>query len=119
MFKLPEISDFFSLIKSNLKSQEYIANNNGADALKKNSLQKTIHNTPLYRIYAENNRFETLNLIKPIKFSQRKVVDIDHKTKQDAEYLDLIKDYSKIMYKRKKTYMDSVQENEKIFNEKL
>lgn len=32
----------------------------------------TILNTPLYRMYAEKLKFETLNMIKPIKLKQRK-----------------------------------------------
>ena len=76
MFKLPEISDFHILIKSNLKNQEYMRKNqSGSDHKKKNTVSTTILNTPLYRLYAENNRFETLNMIKPINFSQRKVVE--------------------------------------------
>ena len=85
--KLPEISDFQNLIKSNLKNQE---------SNKTNGTSTTILNTPLYRLYAENNRFETLNMIKPIKFSQRKVVNIQQKTKLDTEYLSKIKEYVKM-----------------------
>ncbi len=120
VFKLPEISDFHMLIKSNLKNQEYMRKNqSGSDHKKKNTVTTTILNTPLYRLYAENNRFETLNMIKPINFSQRKVFDIELKTKQDSDYLEVIKEYSKLMMKRKKGYLDTVSENEKIFNEKM
>lgn len=120
VFKLPEISDFHQLIKNNLKNQEYIRKNKSAsDNKKKNTVTTTILNTPLYRLYAENNRFETLNMIKPINFSQRKVVDIEHKTKQDSEFLEVIKDYSKLMMKRKKNYLDTVSENEKAFNDRM
>lgn len=83
------------------------------------TVSTAILNTPLYRLYAENNRFETLNLIKPIKFSQRKVVDIENKTKLDTQYLEKVKDYTKEMAKKKKSYQDFITKNEKVFNEKL
>lgn len=35
----------------------------------------TILNTPLYRMYAETFKFETLNMIRPIKLKQRKMFD--------------------------------------------
>lgn len=35
----------------------------------------TILNTPLYRMNAENLKFETLNMIKPINLKQRKMFD--------------------------------------------
>jgi hypothetical protein len=79
----------------------------------------TILNTPLYRLYAENNRFETLNMIKPIKFSQRKIVDIEYKAKQHADYVKNVKEISKLMTERKKSYLGYVSENEKGFNEQL
>lgn len=75
---LPDINDFDKLIKNNLRNTDYLKGNrlpNEGD--KKMTITTTILNTPLYRIYAENNKFETLNLIKPIKFSQRRVMDID------------------------------------------
>jgi hypothetical protein len=36
-----------------------------------------ILNTPLYRFYTENNKFETLNMIKPIKLSKKDNYDVD------------------------------------------
>ena len=38
-------------------------------------IQTSICNTPLYRMNAENLKFETLNMIKPIKLKQRKIFD--------------------------------------------
>ena len=38
-------------------------------------IMTTILNTPLYRIYAERLKFETLNMIRPIKLKQRKMFD--------------------------------------------
>jgi hypothetical protein len=76
---LPDINDFDRLIKSNLKNQEYINRgiNKKLENDKRMTITTTILNTPLYRLYAETHKFETLNMIKPIKFSQRKVMDID------------------------------------------
>lgn len=74
---LPEISDFDKLIKSNLKNQEILSR--GKPQTSNNSkmtINASILNTPLYRFYAETNKFETLNMIKPIKINQRKAMDI-------------------------------------------
>lgn len=66
-FKLPTLANFIGFINSFLK-----------DSAKFSSDRKhtIISNTPLYRLYVENNKFETLNMIKPIKLVQRKEVDI-------------------------------------------
>ncbi len=114
--KLPDLADFAKLMRCNMKNREYVREEKKSSV---NSVQRTILNTPLYRLYAENSRFETLNLIKPIKFSQRKVVNIEQKTEQDTKYLDKIKDYKKLMETRKNTYNKEVDQNEKVFNEKL
>ena len=112
--------DFHNLIKGNLKNQEYLQREKPQkEGKKKNIVQTTILNTPLYRLYAENNRFETLNLIKPIKFTQRKVVDIEKKVQQDSDYLEEIKEYHKIMKERKRSNNELIKRNEKVFNEKL
>ena len=47
-------------------------------------IKQTILNTPLYRLYAETNKFETLNMIKPINLSHRKPIEL-------KEYLLFIK----------------------------
>jgi hypothetical protein len=114
--KLPEISDFSKLMKANMKNKGYVGQEKKSSF---NTVQTTILNTPLYRLYAENSRFETLNLIKPIKFSQRKVVDIEQKTEQDSKYLEKIKNYKKLMELNKQAYNREVKQNERVFNEKL
>jgi hypothetical protein len=114
--KLPEISDFSKLMKANMTHRGYVGEEKKNSV---NTVQTTILNTPLYRLYAENSRFETLNLIKPIKFSQRKVVNIEQKTEQDAKFLEKIKNYKKLMEINKQTYNKEVKHNERVFNEKL
>jgi len=119
MIKLPEISDFQNLIKSNLKNQEYVKRSNSINESAKKVVSTTILNTPLYRLYAENKRFETLNLIKPINFSQRKVVNIQDKTDSDLNYLTKVKDYMKEMSKIKETNNQYISNIEEIYNKKM
>jgi hypothetical protein len=84
--RLPDISDFDSLIQSHFKKSDTgIQKNESIHGVNKHknitektaTVTTTILNTPLYRLYTENNRFETLNMIKPIKFSHRKVIDVE------------------------------------------
>jgi len=84
----------------------------------KSTVATTILNTPLYRLYAENNRFETLNMIKPIKLSQRKIVDIEKKSKLDSEYLTQVKNYAKEMNKKKGMNNQYISDVEEKFNKK-
>ena len=120
LINLPDISDFDKLIKNNLRNQELKLNSHKKkENEKKMTVTTTILNTPLYRLYAEQNRFETLNMIKPIKFSQRKVMDINLKDKQHSEYVKTAKEALKNVYDRKQQYSSFAAQNEKVFNEKL
>lgn len=108
-FKLPDISDFQKILNKNLKSE------NTSERFK----VQTILNTPLYRLYAENSKFQTLNLIKPIKFNQTKNIDMEFKEKLQNDYVRKIKEALKVANERKKTHQNYITQNEKIFNEKL
>jgi hypothetical protein len=108
-FKLPDISDFQKIINKNLKSE------NISERFK----VQTILNTPLYRLYAENNKFQTLNLIKPIKFNQTKNIDMEVKEKLQNDYVRKIKEALKVANERKKIQMNFIAQNEKVYNEKL
>ena len=70
------------MIKHNLKGNEKYGNigkkleNLRAKNINKNPvILTTILNTPLYRMYAERLKFETLNMIRPIILKQRKMFD--------------------------------------------
>lgn len=80
--KLPSINFFENLIKSRLISnRKYGSIGTKLEELRAKNLDKnpmimtTILNTPLYRMNAENLKFETLNMIKPINLKQRKMFD--------------------------------------------
>ncbi len=80
--ELPPIIYFENLIKSQLKGNEKYGNiGTKLEKLRAKNMDKnpiimtTILNTPLYRMYAEFLKFETLNMIRPIKLKQRKMFD--------------------------------------------
>jgi hypothetical protein len=58
-------------------------------------------------------------MIKPIKFSQRKVVNIEDKTKLDQGYLTKVKEYTKEMIKTKETNNQFIAATEDKFNRKM
>ncbi len=73
----------------------------------------------MYRLYAENKKFETLNMIKPIKFSQRKVVNIEEKTKMDSEYLSRVKEYTKEMKEVKESNNQFIARNDEKYQKQV
>ncbi len=82
-------------------------------------LSTRILNTPLYRLYAEMNKFETLNMIKPIRMNQRKLLDIDHKDKIHHEYTKFAKDCVKNIADGREKYFKFKEENDTKFNTKI
>jgi hypothetical protein len=73
--KLPDITDFDRIINNNLKNQELMRNEKAKDTIRK-EVRETILNTPLYRLYAETNKFETLNMVKPLYITKRKILEL-------------------------------------------
>ncbi len=80
--RLPSLIFMEDLIKSKLKSnRKYGCIGKKLETLREKNIDKNpvitndILNTPLYRMNAENLKFETLNMIKPIKLKQRKTFD--------------------------------------------
>jgi len=61
----PSILDYVIFVKLFKKNESFSVNE---DIKEVNS----IINTPLYKIYVENDNFDTLNMIKPIKIKQIK-----------------------------------------------
>lgn len=117
---LPDISDFDNLIKNNIKTQDNFQNHIERDnANSKSALSTRILNTPLYRLYAEMNKFETLNMIKPIRMNQRKLLDIDHKDKIHHEYTKFAKDCIKSIAEEREKYSKFKEENDNKYNTKI
>jgi hypothetical protein len=78
-----------------------------------------ILNTPLYRLYAETNKFETLNMIKPIRMNQRKLLDIDAKDKIHTEYTKFARDCVKSIQDERERFSKFKEENDNKFNTKI
>ena len=82
-------------------------------------MNSDILNTLLYRLYAETNKFETLNLVKPIKMSNRKIIDIYSVNKQHAAYLKNARDTIRNVHERKIQYKKEIAEKEKEFQNQI
>ena len=76
-------------------------------------------NTPLYKLYAETNKFETLNLVKPIKISNRRIIDIYQISKQHALYVKYAKDTLKNVAERKAQYEKEIAEKDAEFQNQI
>jgi len=117
---LPDISDFDNLIKNYIKTQDNFQSNIDRDKAKsKSALSTRILNTPLYRLFAEMNKFETLNMIKPIRVNQRKLLDIDHKDKIHHEYTKFAKDCVRSIAEEREKYAKFKEENDNKYNTKI
>jgi hypothetical protein len=73
MLNLPEIKDLERILNNNVANQPIIRKEK--ESIRKD-IKHIILNTPLYRLYAETNKFETLNMIKPIHLTQRRLVEL-------------------------------------------
>ena len=118
--KLPNMTELQGLIDQILNKDKF------KGKMKKNSKKKIrdevntdILNTPLYRIYAETNKFETLNLVKPIKMSNRKIIDIYQINKVHAGYVKFAKDTLRNAAERKAQYLKKIKEKEEEFQKQI
>ena len=86
---------------------------------KKDEINTDILNTPLYRIYAETHKFETLNLVKPIKMSNRKIIDIYAINKIHAGYVKFAKDTLREAAERKAQCLKKIKEKEEEYQKQI
>ena len=114
--ELPSIAELQSLIDEILMRNKVKPNKSKKRG---NEINTDILNTPLYRIYAENTKFVTLNLVKPIKMSNRKIIDIYKMNKIHAGYVKFAKDTLKAAAERKAQYKKEIEEKEAEFQLKI
>lgn len=98
---LPEVSEIKEFIEKNFQLSKYkkaitkskaniVYTNNKKTRryFQRKEVKSDILNTPLYRLYAENNKFSTLNLLKPIKITNRKIIDIQDISKKHKKFIE-------------------------------
>ncbi len=112
--ELPTTNELQDLINRILKKQDTIKKKG-----KNSEINTDILNTPVYRIYAETNKFETLNLVKPIKMSNRKIIDIEKMNKVHAGYIKYAKDTIKNAADRKDKLMKEHKKKEEEYLEQI
>ena len=117
--KLPNMSELQGLIDQILNKDKFKGKMKKNKKLKKDEVNSDILNTPLYRIYAETNKFETLNLVKPIKMSNRKIIDIYQMNKVHAGYVKFAKDTLRNAAERKAQYLKEIREKEEEFQKQI
>lgn len=118
--KLPDIAELQLLLENNYKKKNYDKNSRKKKYKnKKEEINSDILNTPLYRLYAETNKFETLNLVKPIKISNRRIIDIYQISKQHALYVKYAKDTLKNVAERKAQYEKEIAEKDAEFQNQI
>ena len=112
-----------NLIKSKLKSNnKYGCIGKKLENLRANNMEKNpiiltnILNTPLYRMNAENLKFETLNMIKPIKLKQRKMFNTNEQEKIVNQNLTAATKSWKYVQELRKDFNEFKIENQKKFN---
>ena len=99
---LPDLYELQVVLEKNYKRKKFYGSVRKNKGNKKGEINSDILNTPLYRLYAETNTFETLNLVKPIKMPNRKIIDIYQISKQHANYVKFAKDTLKNVAERMK-----------------
>ena len=117
--KLPNMTELQGLIDQILNKDKYKGKMKKKNKLRKEEVNTDILNTPLYRIYAETNKFETLNLVKPIKMSNRKIIDIYQINKVHAGYVKFAKDTLRNAAERKAQYLKQIKEKEEEFQKQI
>ena len=117
--KLPNMTELQGLIDQILNKDKFKGKMKKKSKLKKEEVNTDILNTPLYRIYAETNKFETLNLVKPIKMSNRKIIDIYQINKVHAGYVKFAKDTLRNAAERKAQYLKKIKEKEEEFQKQI
>ena len=117
--KLPNMTELQGLIDQILNKDKFKGKMKKKSKLRKDEVNTDILNTPLYRIYAETNKFETLNLVKPIKMSNRKIIDIYQINKVHAGYVKFAKDTLRNAAERKAQYLKKIREKEEEFQKQI
>ena len=117
--KLPNMTELQGLIDQILNKDKFKGKMKKKAKLRKEEVNTDILNTPLYRIYAETNKFETLNLVKPLKMSNRKIIDIYQINKVHAGYVKFAKDTLRNAAERKAQYLKKIKEREEEFQKQI
>ena len=116
---LPNMSELQVLIDQILNKDKYKKKIKKKKFKRRDEVNSDILNTPLYRIYAETNKFETLNLVKPIKMSNRKIIDIYQMNKIHSGYVKFAKDTLRNAAERKAQYLKEIKEKEEEFQKQI
>ena len=116
---LPNMSELQVLIDQILNKDKYKGKMKKKKFKRRDEVNSDILNTPLYRIYAETNKFETLNLVKPIKMSNRKIIDIYQMNKIHSGYVKFAKDTLRNAAERKAQYLKEIKEKEEEFQKQI
>ena len=117
--KLPTMTELQSLIDKIMNKNKFKGKMKKNKKKRKEEVNTDILNTPLYRIYAETHKFETLNLVKPIKMSNRKIIDIYAINKIHAGYVKFAKDTLREAADRKVQYMKKIKEKEEEYQKQI
>ena len=117
--KLPTLNELQQLLEKIYNRKKFLGENKRKKRKFRDDINSDILNTPLYRLYAETNKFETLNLVKPIKMSNRKIIDIYSVNKQHAAYLKNARDTIRNVHERKIQYKKEIAEKEKEFQNQI
>ena len=115
---LPNMTELQLLIDMTLNKDKYKGKTK-KKKMRRDEVNTDILNTPLYRIYAESNKFETLNLVKPIKMSNRKIIDIYQMNKIHSGYVKFAKDTLRNAAERKANYLKEIKEKEEEFQKQI
>lgn len=106
-------------MERNFIRKKYARKKTTAFRMKKDEINNEILNTPLYRLYADTNKFETMNLLKPIKISTRKIIDIYQVAKQHANYVKFAKETLRNVVDRKIQVDKELSEKEADFQNQI
>ena len=117
--KLPTMTELQSLIDKIMNKNKFKGKMKKNGKKRKEEVNTDILNTPLYRIYAETHKFETLNLVKPIKMSNRKIIDIYAINKIHAGYVKFARDTLRDAADRKAQYLKKIREKEEEYQKQI
>jgi len=117
--KLPTMTELQSLIDKIMNKNKFKGKIKKNGKKRKEEVNTDILNTPLYRIYAETHKFETLNLVKPIKMSNRKIIDIYAINKIHAGYVKFARDTLRDAADRKAQYLKKIREKEEEYQKQI
>ena len=117
--KLPTMTELQNLIDKIMNKDKFKGKMKKNGKRKKDEINTDILNTPLYRIYAETHKFETLNLVKPIKMSNRKIIDIYQMNKIHSGYVKFAKDTLREAAERKAQCLKKIKEKEEEYQKQI